>query len=137
LEKNLIFSYSINLLKQNQKSSTFYFFQCFKLYRIITTTLKQEQKIELIQLFLKWLKLKNNISSFKSQLKQEKTGYLVHYFNLLIRLLMKYEIFQKAWVSSKTKNVLTTEKKWLETIHLQTEESPFFKIQINSLVVKL
>jgi DNA-directed RNA polymerase subunit beta len=125
-KKTSVFSYSIHLLKQNQKSSTFYFFQCFKLYRIITTTLKQEQKIELIQLFLKWLKLKNNISSFKSQLKQEKTGYLVHYFNLLIRLLMKYEIFQKAWVSSKTKNVLTTEKKWLETI-LQTEESPFFQ----------
>lgn len=125
-KKTSVFSYSIHLLKQNQKSSTFYFFQCFKLYRIITTTLKQEQKIELIQLFLKWLKLKNNISSFKSQLKQEKTGYLVHYFNLLIRLLMKYEIFQKAWVSSKTKNVLTTEKKWLETI-LQTEESPFLQ----------
>jgi DNA-directed RNA polymerase subunit beta len=125
-KKTSVFSYSIHLLKQNQKSSTFYFFQCFKLYRIITTTLKQEQKIELIQLFLKWLKLKNNISSFKSQLKQEKTGYLVHYFNLLIRLLMKYEIFQKTWVSSKTENVLTTEKKWLETI-LQTEESPFLQ----------
>jgi len=122
-KRTSIFSYSINLLKQNQKNSTFYFLQCFKLYRIIISSLKQQQKIELIQLFLKWLKLKNNISSFKSNLKEEKTVYLLNYFNLLIRLLMKYEIFQKDWLSSKTKNVMTSEKKWLETI-LQNTNSP-------------
>ena len=123
-KRTSIFSYSINLLKQNQKDSTFYFLQCLKLYRIIISSLKQQQKVELIQLFLKWLKLKNNISSFKLNLKEEKTVYLLNYFNLLIRLLIKYEIFQNDWLSSKTKNVKTSEKKWLETI-LQNTNSPF------------
>jgi len=125
-KKTSIFSYSINLLKQNQKNSTFYFFQSFKLYRIITTSLKQQQKIELIELFVKWLKLKNNISSFKSNLKDEKTVYLVNYFNLLIRLLIKYEIFQKTWVSSKTKNVILSENEWLKNI-FQNANSPFLQ----------
>jgi DNA-directed RNA polymerase subunit beta len=125
-KKTSIFSYSINFLKRNQKNSTFYFLQCFKLYRIITTSLKQQQKVELIQLFLKWLKLKNNISSFKSNSKEEKTFYLVNYFNLLIRLLIKYEIFQKTWISSKNKNLIESEKKWLENI-LQNTNTPFLQ----------
>jgi DNA-directed RNA polymerase subunit beta len=125
-KKTSIFYYSINLLKQNQKNSTFYFFQSFKLYRIITTSLKEQQKVELIQLFLKWLKLKNNISSFNSNLREAKTFYLVNYFNLLIRLLMKYGIFQKTWISSKNKNLIESEKKWLENI-LYNTNSPFLQ----------
>ena len=123
-KKTSIFSYSIALLRDSQKNSTFYFLQCFKLYRIITTSSKQKQKKELIQLFLKWLKVKQNISSFNSDFKEEKTVYVVHYFNLLIRLLIKYEIFQKSWISSKTKSVVTSEKKWLDTL-LQKTPSPF------------
>lgn len=123
-KKTSLFSYSITLLRDTQKNSTFYFLQCFKLYRIITTISKQEQKKELIQLFLKWLKLKHNISSFNSELKEEKTLYLVHYFNLLIRFLIKYEIFQKNWISTKTQNVVASEKRWLETL-LQKTPSPF------------
>jgi DNA-directed RNA polymerase subunit beta len=122
-KKTSIFSYSINLLKHNQKNSTFYFLQCFKLYRIITTSLKQEQKNELIQLFVKWLKIKDNISSFNLPLHGEKTLYLVTYFNLLLRLLIKYELFQKSWVSSKTKNGVIIEKKWLETLLQNTPVS--------------
>jgi DNA-directed RNA polymerase subunit beta len=123
-KKTSIFSYSINFLKQKQKNSTFYFLQCFKLYRIISTSIGRQQKIELIQLFLKWLKLKNNISSFKSSLKEENIFYLLEYFNLLIRLLIKYEIFQKIWVSTKIekKSVIETEKKWLQNI-IQTTNS--------------
>jgi DNA-directed RNA polymerase subunit beta len=123
-KKASICSYSINLLRDTQKNSTFYFLQCFKLYRIITTTGNQEQKNELIQLFLKWLKVKQNISSFNSDLKEEKTLYLVTYFNLLIRLLIKYEIFQKSWISSKTQNVVRSEKNWLDTL-LQNTPSSF------------
>ena len=122
-KRTSIFSYSITLLKQTQKNSTFYFLQCFKLYRIIAISLKKQQKIELIQLFLKWLKLKNNISSFKSNLKEEKTVYLLNYFNLLIRLLMKYEIFQKKWILSKTKNLITSEKKWIKNLLQHTNLS--------------
>jgi len=124
-KKTSIFSYSINFLKQNQKNSTFYFLQCFKLYRIISTSIGRQQKIELIQLFLKWLKLKNNISSFKSPLKEENVFYLLEYFNLLIRLLIKYEIFQKIWVSNKINNQtgIETEKKWLQNIIQNTNSS--------------
>ena len=123
-KKTSIFSYSLNFLKQKQKNSTFYFLQCFKLYRIISTSIERQQKIELIQLFLKWLKLKNNSSSFKSDLKEENVFYLLEYFNLLIRLLIKYEIFQKIWVSNKIENktVIDIEKKWLKNI-IQTTNS--------------
>ena len=123
-KKTSIFSYSINFLKEKQKNSTFYFLQCFKLYRIISTSIDRQQKIELIQLFLKWLKLKNNSLNFKSDLKEENVFYLLEYFNLLIRLLIKYEIFQKIWVSNKikTKTVIETEKKWLKNI-IQTTNS--------------
>lgn len=124
-KKRSIFSYSIHFLKQKQKNSTFYFLQCFKLYRVISTSIEREQKIELIQLFLKWLKLKNNISSFKSDLKEENVFYLLEYFNLLIRLLIKYEIFQKIWVSNKIKNKsgIESEKKWLHNITQNTNLS--------------
>jgi DNA-directed RNA polymerase subunit beta len=124
-KKRSIFSYSIHFLKQKQKNSTFYFLQCFKLYRVISTSIDREQKIELIQLFLKWLKLKNNISSFKSDLKEENVFYLLEYFNLLIRLLIKYEIFQKTWVSNKIKNKsgIESERKWLNNIIQNTNLS--------------
>jgi len=52
-KRTSIFSYSINLLKQNQKNSTFYFLQCFKLYRITSSQIKTKSKIHFIKLFLK------------------------------------------------------------------------------------
>ena len=124
-KKTSIFSYSINFLKQKQKNSTFYFLQCFKLYRVISTSVERQQKIELIQLFLKWLKLKNNVSNFKSELKNEKVSYLLKYFNLLIRLLIKYEIFQKSWNLTKTKNInlIESEKKWLKNVLANSNSS--------------
>ena len=124
-KKTSIFSYSINFLKQKQKNSIFYFLQSFKLYRVISTSVERQQKIELIQLFLKWLKLKNNVSNFKSELKNEKVSYLLKYFNLLIRLLIKYEIFQKSWNLTKTKNInlIENEKKWLKNVLANSNSS--------------
>jgi hypothetical protein len=55
---NSIYYYSIKYLKQTEKNSSFYFLQCFKLYRIISKISDHNSKIKLIQLFLKWLKLK-------------------------------------------------------------------------------
>jgi DNA-directed RNA polymerase subunit beta len=117
-KKTSIFSYSINFLKQKQNNSIFDFLQSFKVYRGILTSIEQKQKLKVIKLFLKWLKLKNNGSNFKSELKNDKVFYLLKYFNLLIRLLIKYEIFQKSWILSKTKNknLIQTDKKWLENI---------------------
>ena len=89
-QNNSIYYYSINYLKQTEQNSLFYFFECFKLYRIISKTFNSELKIKLVHLFLKWLKLKHN--SFQNQLDNLK--YLLIYFNLLSKLLIKYELFK-------------------------------------------
>lgn len=85
---NSIYYYSINYLRKTEQSVSFYFLKCFKLYRTISKLPKTDFKVKLIQLFLKWLKLKNN--SFDQ--KTEKIIYLLKYFNFLIKLLIKYEV---------------------------------------------
>jgi hypothetical protein len=52
------------------------------------------QNRNLIQLFLKWLKLKTNSFYFNTDFNSKKITYLVNYFNFLLKLLIKYEIFQ-------------------------------------------
>ena len=93
-ENNAIYYYSIEYLKKVETTSSFYFLHCFKLYRIISNHLKTKSKRQLIKLFLKWLKLKNNSLNFQMDLKKEKFTYLINYFNFLLKLVIKYEIFQ-------------------------------------------
>jgi DNA-directed RNA polymerase beta subunit len=89
-QRNSIYYYSINYLRKTEQSVSFYFLKCFKLYRIILKLTKTESKRKLIQLFLKWLKSKNNSFEYKG----EKISYFLQYFNFLVKLLIKYEIFQ-------------------------------------------
>jgi DNA-directed RNA polymerase subunit beta len=112
-KKTSIFSYSINFLKQKGKPSTFNFLQCFKLYRIISSILIHQRKVLLIQIFLKWLKSKNIVSTFNSELTKENIVYLLTYFNLLIRLLVKYQIFQTNYVLKKVESQIEFDKNWL------------------------
>ena len=91
---NSIYYYSINYLKKTEQSSSFYFLQCFKLYRTISKTSDYNSKIKLIQLFLKWIKLQNNFSSYKTSFEKDKIVYLLKYYNFLVQLLIKYEILQ-------------------------------------------
>jgi DNA-directed RNA polymerase subunit beta len=91
---NSIHYYSFMHLKHLEKNSSFYFLQCFKFYQVISKTLQIKSKIKLIQLFLKWLKLKNNISDFKTNLKKNKVVFLLKYFQFLLKLLIKYQILQ-------------------------------------------
>ena len=86
--------YSIQYLKKKEQSLSFYFFQCFKLYRTIVKTSKHNSKVKLIKLFLKWFKLQNNFSNFKINGENNKIVYLVRYYNFLSKLLIKYEILQ-------------------------------------------
>ena len=116
-QSNSIYYYSIKYLKKTEKNSYFYFLQCFKLYRIILKTVKSQSKRKLIQLFIKWLKLKNNSLYFKlkTNFASKNINYLVHYFNFLLKILIKYEIFQfnyfhKAFKSNNTKN----KKRWFK-----------------------
>ena len=89
--RNSLYYYSINYLRKTEQSVSSYFLKCFKLYRTISKLTKFESKVKLIQLFLKWLKLKNNSFDYKT----EKITYLLKYFNFLVKLLIKYEVFQR------------------------------------------
>ena len=91
---NSIYYYSIQYLKKTDQNSSFYFLQCFKLYRTIVKMSKHSSKVKLIQLFLKWFKLQNNFLDFKTNFENEKVCHLVKYYNFLIQLLVKYEILQ-------------------------------------------
>jgi DNA-directed RNA polymerase subunit beta len=97
-QNNSVYYYSINYLKQTDQNSSFYFFECFKFYRIISKILKSELKGKLIQLFMKWLKLKNN--SLNQQL--DNINYLLIYFNFLSKLLIKYELLKLNLIQNKS-----------------------------------
>lgn len=94
-QTNLIYFYALEYLKRPEKNSSFYFLQCFKLYRFISKTFNKNSKIELIRLFLKWVKLKNNSLFLEKVLKFDNFLYLFKYFNFLTKLLLKYETIQK------------------------------------------
>jgi DNA-directed RNA polymerase subunit beta len=104
-QNNSIYYYSIKYLEQTQSNSSFYFLQCFKLYRIISKSFKSKQKLELIQLLLKWLKLKTNYSTYPST----NARYLLVYFNFFIKLLIKYELIQFSLTSSDIEDNLLNE----------------------------
>jgi DNA-directed RNA polymerase subunit beta len=111
-KNNSIYYYSIKYLKQKENYSSFYFLKSFKLYRFISKIFEHKLKIELIQLFLKWLKLKNNFDNFKI----DKINYLLNYFNFLLKLLIKYQFSQLNWI-----------KKKLETNQIVEVKTKYFK----------
>jgi DNA-directed RNA polymerase beta subunit len=93
IEFNLLLFFKY--LKVNRKKFFFLFFtMSFKLYRIISKNSEYNSKIKLIQLFLKWLKLQNNILNLKNNLEKNKIIYLLKYYNFLVKLLIKYKILQ-------------------------------------------
>nr|YP_010471894.1 RNA polymerase beta subunit [Haslea avium]UVG41359.1 RNA polymerase beta subunit [Haslea avium] len=94
-DNNSIYHYSIQYLKKKEQSSSFYFFQCFKLYKTIVKISKDNSKIKLINLFLKWFKLQNNVLNSKISVEKDKIIYLLKYYNFLTKLLIRYEILQK------------------------------------------
>ena len=105
-QTNSIYYYSLKHLKKTEETSSFYFLQCFKLYRIISKTFNEKSRSELIKLFFKWLKLRNNSLQFGKNLKTDNFIYLLKYFNFLTKLLLKYETFQlnNTWTLEKTRN---------------------------------
>lgn len=128
-----IYKYSIRFLQQTEKKSSFYFLQCFKLYRTILTTNEPNKKNILTQLFLKWLRFNNNSTSSKQRINEEKIFYLLNYFNILVRCLTKYEIFQKQLTQQhlNSRTIDKNKKRWLEKF-LQTTDNKSI-IQKNSL----
>ena len=103
--------YSLKYLKKLLKNPSFYFLQCFKMYRIILKTSDNFSKNELIVFFLKWLKLQNHFSYFQINLEKNKINNLLKYFNFLLNLLIKYSISQSYQTQSKIKNSVDNENK--------------------------
>jgi len=91
---NAIYYYSLEYLKNLEKTPSFYFLHCFKLYRIISSHVRTKSKTKLIKLFFKWLKLKHNWFYSKADLRLEKLQSVIKYFNFLLKLVIKYEMFQ-------------------------------------------
>lgn len=127
-KNNLIYYYSIEYLKKLENPSSFYFLKCLKLYRIICKQTQTEAKIHLIQLFLKWLKLKNNSFYFQSNLKVEKISSIVQYFNFFLKLLTKYEVFQVKYIQKKFQIDKPNLKQFNE--FFETNKIPFSDKQI-------
>ena len=98
---NAIYYYSIEYLKNIEKTPSFYFLHSFKLYRILCNTLQTNSKTSLIQLFLKWLKFKNNAFYFQTDVRSENLTFVVKYFNFLLKLIIKYEIFNSTYFKRK------------------------------------
>jgi len=94
---NSIYYYSIEYLKKAKATPFFYFLQCFKIYKTILTVAKSKSKRKLIKLFLKWIKLETNCFHFKLGLDSNNIKYLVTYFNFLLKILIKYSLFQTSF----------------------------------------
>ena len=110
-QNNSIYYYSINYLHKTKSNSSFYFLQCFKLYRIISKSFNAKQKRELIKLLFKWLQLKTNFLEKNSK----NLIYLLTYFNFLTRLLIKYEMVQVSLNSNQVADTLSTNLKLSKT----------------------
>ena len=93
--RNSIYYYSVQYLKKKEQSSSFYFLQCFKLYRTIVKISNHNSKVKLVKLFLKWFQLQNNFLNLKIKVGKDKIIYLVKHYNFLAHLLLKYEILQQ------------------------------------------
>ena len=93
-QSNSIYYYSIQYLKKINPGPSFSFLPYFKFYRAVSKTLESQSKIQLVQLFLKWLKLKNRSLPFNTDLTSKNLIYLINYFNFLLKILIKYEALQ-------------------------------------------
>ena len=90
-------------------------------------------KKKLIQLFLKWLKLKNNTIGFESHLREKKTNYLLKYFQFLLRLLIKQQIINSNTSSNKLdkfKDILFLKN------HLNLSQDQIRKILQNEIKIR-
>ena len=123
--RNSLFSYSIKFLKQKEKHTNFQFLKAFKLYRKIVNTFESTDKIKMIQLFIKWLKIQNRLFSFQNNFK---VSYVINYFNLLLRFLIQYETIKK---SSQEKINLS---RIFKNTYRQTILQDYFKKILDDLV---
>ena len=107
--KNLIYYYSIKSLKNANRTSSTFFLEYFKFYRLISKKLSSKSKYKLIQFFFKWLKLKINPTISETNFDENEIQNILKYFQFLLKLLVKYQVLLSMSVSSanfKNQNVL-------------------------------
>ena len=122
---NTIYYYSIEYFKHFEKTPSFYFLQCFKLYRIVSSHIQTNSKTKLIKLFFKWFKSKQNSFFFETDLRLEELRSLIKHFNFLLKLVTKYEIFQSYF------SVLTNREKNNSTEFLKINKIPFLSNKVD------
>jgi DNA-directed RNA polymerase subunit beta len=119
---NSIYCYSIQYLRETRKNFSFHFLQCFKLYRIISKIKNSQSKLQLIQLFVKWLKFKDEKFFFEESSQKNKIKSILNYFNFLLKVLIKYELLQLNWLQDK-KNQTNRDTKWFDEFMSQNQIS--------------
>src|SRR6478672_831542 len=123
-ESNFIYYYSLKYLKKTQKSSSFYFLKCFKLYKIISKTTDQKSKVQLIKLFLKWLKLKNKSQNLTHDIPSEKSISFIQYFNFLLKLNRTYYQWLESFLTiHNLKDYLNFSKKQALNLYLTYDKT--------------
>ena len=96
----------------NSKEFYPYSIQLFKIYRIIAKTSNEQIKLKRIKIFLNWLTLNQNNLISETQIKPESISFLLHYWNILLRYLIKYQYLDQKF--ARQKNNLT--KPWLQKL---------------------
>ena len=125
-QNNSIYYYSIEYLKKTKKNLTFSFLEYYKIYRSLTKVFRIQSKTQLIKIFLKWLK--NNLNPYKTHVKTIKIKYLINYFNFLLKLLIKYDIFQSNLLKQNVEKLIKLTK-----IPLLLKDSTLSKSQVLNL----
>jgi hypothetical protein len=59
------------------------------------------------------VKITKQSQNFKSSIEENKITYVIKYFNFLVKLLIKYEIFQASWILDKSQHTLN-QRSWFE-----------------------
>ena len=79
-------------------------------------------KQQLIKLFIKWIKITNKTNYFQTIFLTENLDSLLKYFNFLVKILVKYQIFSNDYLSQRT---LRSKTNNLEQFQ---EQNNYFKI---------
>jgi DNA-directed RNA polymerase subunit beta len=129
--RSSLVSYSINFLSQKENDINLHFLRTFKLYRTIVNTFKSADKIKMVKLFIKWLKLEKSLANFDKNEDKPKISYLVNYLNLLLRFLINHQIIKKS--SEQTSNLIKVNQ-FLKNINRQAALQNSLKEILNDLV---
>ena len=66
--------------------------EAFKFYQLLSKSLSAKSKGKLLQIFIKWLKLKNQNQNLHSSLKETNITYILSYFQFLLTLVIKSQL---------------------------------------------